>query len=169
MIAGEQKRFLSFLRSDEGVRAGRIEVVNEVARLRLTVDRANVECVALRHLVFYLGGEFRLLQVVVHALTRIRMIESRERILEATKGSILRGRFEPGAATEIFSRGSEPKPITLKEPRVLLLRNGLGQRVRADRGQQIRQQILVHDWSFIAKIDVLRVSQFLVAVRQKEV
>ena len=59
--------------------------------------------------------------------------------------------------------------IALKQFRVFLLRNVLGERPRSDRREQVRHQQLAQPRRFIAQVDLFRIAQGVVTIGEQQV
>jgi hypothetical protein len=90
-----------------------------------------------------------------------------QRVADVSKDAELRRGLANFAGREVSGRGTDPKAVGLKQLRIFLLRDILGQGTAAHGGEQVREEELVEPWRFVTKIDPLRIAQCVVAVRQE--
>lgn|GEM_PF-5872992 len=143
----------------------RIVALQEIAGFGVEVGRLEQEIVGRACLNFHGGAQGEFVGVVIEALADAAGVEGVEGIGEVVLLPELGGALEPIAVSCPRSGIDESEPVVFEEPRVFVVRDGLGKGSGADRGQQIGEKEFAVLGGLVAEVNAARI----VAVGEEQV
>src|ERR1041385_8955710 len=121
VIAYEQIRLLDFLCAYCSVRHRWTVKLSEIASFGFIMLRLEINGILGRDLLFEGERELALFEIVISALTRVRVIKCFEVVVERPVRAILAPGFSPGAAAQVFGARNHSKTVAFEEPRIFAL------------------------------------------------